>query len=48
LNIIFSMREQGKTFGEIALHLDSEKISTFSGKGAWHAQTIHRICKKRG
>lgn len=46
LNTIFTMREKGTTFGEIASYLDSENIPTFSGKGAWHAQTIHRICKK--
>ncbi|QTA82625.1 DNA-binding recombinase domain-containing protein [Desulfonema limicola] len=46
LNIIFSMREKGTTFGEIASFLDSKNIPTFSKKGTWHAQTIHRICKK--
>ena len=46
LKIIFSMRKKGTTFGDIASYLDSQNIPTFSRKGAWHAQTIHRICKK--
>lgn len=44
LKIIFDMREGGATFGEIASHLEDRNIPTFSGKGKWHAQTIHRVC----
>jgi hypothetical protein len=47
LDTIFGMRDQGATYTEIASHLDSESIPTFSGKGKWHAQTIHRLCQER-
>ena len=43
--IALSLREQGKTYKEIAQYLDDEKIPTFSGKGGWHAPTIHKLCK---
>lgn len=46
LDMIFSMREKGATFDQIASCLDEKNIPTFSGKGKWHAQTIHRICRK--
>lgn len=45
LRIISGMRKEGATYRQIAARLDSENISTFSGKGKWHAQTIHRICQ---
>jgi hypothetical protein len=45
LRIITDMRGEGSTYRQIAARLDSENISTFSGKGKWHAQTIHRICQ---
>jgi len=45
IQIIADMREDGSTYRQIAARLDSENISTFSGKGKWHAQTIHRICQ---
>jgi hypothetical protein len=47
LNIIYSMREAGSTYSQIASHLETEHIPTFSGKGKWHAQTIHRVCQSR-
>lgn len=47
LSIVFSMRDEGATYGQIAAHLDSLHIPTFSGKGRWHAQTVHRVCKNR-
>jgi hypothetical protein len=43
--IALALREQGKTYKEIAQHLDEEQIPTFSGKGGWHAPTIHKLCK---
>ena len=43
--IALSLREQGKTYKEIAQYLDDNKIPTFSGKGGWHAPTIHKLCK---
>lgn len=45
LSIINSMREQGATFSVIAEYLSEKGIPTFSGRGEWHAQTIHRLCK---
>ncbi len=43
LRTIVEMRENGATFEVIALHLDNENIPTFSNRGKWHAQTIHRL-----
>ena len=45
LETMQSMREHGATFSQIADHLTHKGIPTFSGKGKWHAQTIHRLCK---
>jgi len=41
--IILKMRKANNTFQEIAAHLESEGISTFSGRGRWCAQTVHRL-----
>ena len=43
LKTIMSMRRNGATYETIALHLDKEKIPTFSRRGKWHAQTVHRL-----
>lgn len=45
LNVIASMRREGSTYNEIASHLDDLNLPTFSGRGKWHAQTIHRLCQ---
>jgi len=45
LTIIRTMRKKGATFSVIASYLKAEGIPTFSGRGDWHAQTIHRLCK---
>lgn len=45
LDIMQSLRKEGSTFAQIAEHLTEKRIPTFSGKGNWHAQTIHRLCK---
>ncbi len=45
LELIRQMREKGSTFSVIAQHLVDLGIPTFSGRGHWHAQTIHRLCK---
>ncbi|MFO7884289.1 MAG: hypothetical protein R6U68_05655 [Desulfobacteraceae bacterium] len=42
---IKNMRKNRATFAEIALFLKEQGIPTFSGRGEWHAQTIHRLCK---
>ena len=47
MNIIYTMRDEGVTFGQIAAHLVELKQPTFSGRGEWHAQTIHRLCNKK-
>ena len=44
-SIINTMRDQGATFAVIADYLKEKGIPTFSGRGEWHAQTIHRLCK---
>ena len=46
IEIINSMRAKGKTFDEVAQHLIDLDQPTFSGRGVWHAQTIHRICTR--
>ena len=45
LEMIQNLRDQGATFSTIAEHLTEKRIPTFSGRGTWHAQTIHRLCK---
>jgi hypothetical protein len=45
LDIIKTMRRDRATFATIAAYLKEKKIPTFSGRGEWHAQTIHRLCK---
>jgi len=47
LNIIQTMRNQGATYDQIARHLVDLGQPTFSGRGEWHAQTIHRLCSKK-
>lgn len=44
--MIKEMRKKKATFSDIAKRLDDEGIPTFSGRGEWHAQTIHRLCKR--
>ncbi len=43
IEIIKKKRNAGETFEQITLYLEKEKIPTFSKRGNWHAQTIHRI-----
>lgn len=45
LSLIRSMRKKEATFAAIADYLKEKGIPTFSGRGAWHAQTVHRLCK---
>ena len=47
LDIIKTMRKDRATFATIASYLKKKKIPTFSGRGEWHAQTIHRLCNKK-
>jgi hypothetical protein len=43
MQIIAKMRANGETFDNIALYLQKEKLQTFSNRGQWHAQTVHRL-----
>ncbi|MBU1169282.1 MAG: hypothetical protein KKD44_06935 [Proteobacteria bacterium] len=45
MELIASMRREGSTYNEIASHLVDLNLPTFSGRGKWHAQTIHRLCQ---
>ncbi|MCA1792783.1 MAG: hypothetical protein LC660_02730 [Desulfobacteraceae bacterium] len=47
MNIIQTMRKQNATYDQIAKHLVELGQPTFSGRGEWHAQTIHRLCSKK-
>ena len=46
IDVIVQMRDNGATFEAIAQHLDNENVPTFSNRGKWHAQTIHRLYKQ--
>jgi hypothetical protein len=45
LQIISSMRKRNETYQDIADRLEKEDLKTFSGRGKWHAQTVHRLCQ---
>lgn len=47
MDIINSMREQGATYDQVAKYLTDLGQPTFSGRGEWHAQTIHRLCSNK-
>ncbi len=47
MNIIQTMRKEGATYDQVASHLVELGQPTFSGRGEWHAQTIHRLCSKK-
>jgi hypothetical protein len=47
MDIINTMRSQGATFDQVAARLVELGQPTFSGRGEWHAQTIHRLCNKK-
>lgn len=46
IRIMKKLRKKGGTYKEIAHFLNENKIPTFSNKGYWHAQTIHRLCSR--
>jgi len=46
LKIVKKMHKENATYNRIALRLEEENLPTFSGRGKWHAQTIHRLLKK--
>ena len=43
LDLINKLRDENMTYEEVAAYLQKNKIPTFSGRGRWHAQTIHRL-----
>jgi cysteinyl-tRNA synthetase len=43
LEIILKNRSKGETFEQISDYLRKENIPTLSGRGKWHAQTVHRL-----
>ncbi len=45
MQIISEMRAINATYQEIAQKLEEEQLATFSGRGKWHAQTVHRLCQ---
>lgn len=45
LDKIMELRDKGATYIEIADYLTVNNYATFSGRGKWHAQTIHRLCQ---
>lgn len=45
IDLIHKMRAEGSTYNEVAAHLTELGLPTFSGRGKWHAQTIHRLCQ---
>ncbi|MCG8685466.1 MAG: hypothetical protein MI892_11360 [Desulfobacterales bacterium] len=47
MDIINSMREEGATYDQVAKRLIDLGQPTFSGRGEWHAQTIHRLCSRK-
>jgi len=47
MDIIDSMRAEGATYDQVAKHLIDLGQPTFSGRGEWHAQTIHRLCSRK-
>ncbi len=46
VSLIHKMRSEGSTYNEVAAHLTGIGLPTFSGRGKWHAQTIHRLCQQ--
>ena len=47
MKIIERMREKGATFDQVAKYLVDINQPTFSGRGEWHAQTVHRLCNRK-
>ena len=47
MDLIHTMREEGATYNEVAVKLVELGHPTFSGRGEWHAQTVHRLCSKK-
>jgi hypothetical protein len=46
MNLIMTLRKEGKSFKHVAVYLGEQNIPTFSGKGNWHAPTVANLLKK--
>lgn len=46
IEIIKTMRDENCTYDHIAQYLTEQQYPTFSHRGEWHAQTVHRLFKK--
>ena len=44
LEMIGALRKEQMSFEKIARTLEAQGIPTFSGKGAWHSQTVSKLC----
>ena len=44
LEMIGAMRKEQLSYEKIARTLEAQGIPTFSGKGAWHSQTVSKLC----
>lgn len=44
LDMIGAMRKEQVSYEKIARTLEAQGIPTFSGKGAWHSQTVSKLC----
>ncbi|MBN1932049.1 MAG: recombinase family protein [Desulfobacterales bacterium] len=47
LQRIYEMRKNEMSYEKIAQQLDSMGITTFSGKGKWRGQTVHKLCQQK-
>ncbi|GBC60320.1 hypothetical protein DENIS_1271 [Desulfonema ishimotonii] len=46
MKMISDMREDGASFDQIARKLESKSIPTFSGRGRWRKQTVHKLYQR--
>lgn len=46
MNLIMTLRKEGKSFKQVAVFLEEQNVPTFSGKGKWHAPTVANLLKK--
>lgn len=44
LEMIGALRKEQTSYEKIARTLEARGIPTFSGKGAWHSQTVSKLC----
>jgi hypothetical protein len=46
IKMIIDMRKKDISFEKIARALEAKGIATFSGKGKWRGQTVHKLFKQ--